>query len=352
MTADSSRMVALVPLLLKSNAAQSLIEDYAACLELRSEESQTIEDTKYDIGVLIIQVLTICCSSIISTAHPQISHSSTAKVSLQLLEVLRVRHARARTLRAGQSLVSAKDLCQDPCASQGWRTKQLQVFSFVICESEMTLQKTRLLGTASQGWRTKQLQVFSFVICESEMTLQKTRLLGTATSTKNVPRGSFTVKRHFILRVCKLQENTFRVFIDFGFANYRCSSCKLRVHISGGGSFPLASVTSLADPFPLPSVDTNNLKWVKSYKRTRVPFFPVVQISRLHVPLESKYLEPVILDTLHVFLIGLFSWEMETVTSMNTYRECNCSVTLLVSSSVNCKVQTVVIGGANLGKKC
>ncbi|KAI3897171.1 hypothetical protein MKW92_010391 [Papaver armeniacum] len=33
-----------------------------------------------------------------------------------------------------------------------------------------------------------------------------------------------------------------------------------KVHIAGVGDFPLASVTSLTDPFPLPSVDTNNLK--------------------------------------------------------------------------------------------
>ncbi|RZC57249.1 hypothetical protein C5167_004552 [Papaver somniferum] len=187
----------------KSNAAQSLIEDYAACLELRSEESQTIEDTKYDIGVLIIQLLI----DNINRPPPNIA--------------------------------------------------QFYSQSFIT-----------------------------------------------------------------------------------GFANYKrtlsASSLILGLQITDAHhanlGFPLASVTSLADPFPLPSVDTNNLKWVKSYKRTRVPFFPVVQISRLHVPLESKYLEPVILDTLHVFLIGLFSWEMETVTSMNTYRECNCSVTLLVSS--------------------
>lgn len=49
-------MVGLVQLLLKSNAASSLIEDYAACLELRSEESQIIENSSEDPGVLILQV--------------------------------------------------------------------------------------------------------------------------------------------------------------------------------------------------------------------------------------------------------------------------------------------------------
>lgn len=55
---DSSRMVGLVQLLLKSNAASSLIEDYAACLELRSEECQIIENSSDDPGVLIMQVCT------------------------------------------------------------------------------------------------------------------------------------------------------------------------------------------------------------------------------------------------------------------------------------------------------
>ncbi|KAL5988464.1 hypothetical protein ACLOJK_036229 [Asimina triloba] len=52
-----SRMIGLVQLLLKSNAANSLIEDYAACLELRSDECQVIENTKDDIGILILQLL-------------------------------------------------------------------------------------------------------------------------------------------------------------------------------------------------------------------------------------------------------------------------------------------------------
>ena len=53
----SSRMVGLVQLLLKSNAASSLVEDYASCLELRSEECHTIENSGDDPGVLIMQVL-------------------------------------------------------------------------------------------------------------------------------------------------------------------------------------------------------------------------------------------------------------------------------------------------------
>ncbi|KAK9706158.1 hypothetical protein RND81_07G107800 [Saponaria officinalis] len=57
MGALSSRMVELVQLLLKSNAATSLVEDYASCLEIRSQESQKIEDNGDDLGVLILQLL-------------------------------------------------------------------------------------------------------------------------------------------------------------------------------------------------------------------------------------------------------------------------------------------------------
>ncbi|XP_019417065.1 PREDICTED: nuclear pore complex protein NUP205-like isoform X3 [Lupinus angustifolius] len=66
----SSRMVGLVQLLLKSNAANSLIEDYAACLELRSEESQTVENNTDDPGILIMQLLI----DNISRPAPNITH--------------------------------------------------------------------------------------------------------------------------------------------------------------------------------------------------------------------------------------------------------------------------------------
>lgn len=49
-------MVGLVPLLLKSNSAGLLVEDYAACLEISSEGSQAIENSSEDLGVLIMQV--------------------------------------------------------------------------------------------------------------------------------------------------------------------------------------------------------------------------------------------------------------------------------------------------------
>lgn len=52
----SSRIVGLVQLLLKADAAKAIIEDYAACLEFRFDDSQAIENTKDDVGVLILQV--------------------------------------------------------------------------------------------------------------------------------------------------------------------------------------------------------------------------------------------------------------------------------------------------------
>ncbi|KAG6723921.1 hypothetical protein I3842_03G232400 [Carya illinoinensis] len=66
----SSRMVGLVQLLLQSSAASSLIEDYAACLELRSEECQMIENSSDDPGVLIMQLLI----DNISRPAPNITH--------------------------------------------------------------------------------------------------------------------------------------------------------------------------------------------------------------------------------------------------------------------------------------
>ncbi|XP_044463911.1 nuclear pore complex protein NUP205 isoform X2 [Mangifera indica] len=70
MSVLSSRMVGLVQLLLKYNAASSLVEDYAACLELRSEESQIVENSGEDPGVLIMQLLI----DNVSRPAPNITH--------------------------------------------------------------------------------------------------------------------------------------------------------------------------------------------------------------------------------------------------------------------------------------
>ncbi|KAK6156483.1 hypothetical protein DH2020_010731 [Rehmannia glutinosa] len=70
LTMISSRIVGLPQLLLKFNSANGLIEDYAACLELRSEECQIIEDSSVDPGVLIMQLLI----DNISRPAPNITH--------------------------------------------------------------------------------------------------------------------------------------------------------------------------------------------------------------------------------------------------------------------------------------
>ncbi|KAI3802991.1 hypothetical protein L1987_31138 [Smallanthus sonchifolius] len=67
MTILSSRMVGLVPLLLKAGL---LVEDYAACLEQSSEGSQVIENSSDDSGVLIMQLLL----DNISRPAPNVTH--------------------------------------------------------------------------------------------------------------------------------------------------------------------------------------------------------------------------------------------------------------------------------------
>ncbi|CAD6247641.1 unnamed protein product [Miscanthus lutarioriparius] len=57
----SSRIVGLVQLLLKADVGKMVIEDYAACLEFRFDDFQVIEDTKDDVGVLILQLLYELC---------------------------------------------------------------------------------------------------------------------------------------------------------------------------------------------------------------------------------------------------------------------------------------------------
>ncbi|KAI3943224.1 hypothetical protein MKW92_002488 [Papaver armeniacum] len=128
----SSRMVGLVPLLLKSNAAQSLIEDYAACLELRSEESQAIEETKDDIGVLIIQLLIDNINRpppnithLLLKFHVDMSvertvlqpkfHYSCLKVILDILENLSKPEVNALLHEFGFKLLY--ELCTDPLTS-------------------------------------------------------------------------------------------------------------------------------------------------------------------------------------------------------------------------------------------
>ncbi|KAL7600679.1 hypothetical protein Lser_V15G24008 [Lactuca serriola] len=125
----SSRMVGLVPLLLKSNSSGLLVEDYAACLELRSEGCQIIENTSDDPGVLILQLLI----DNISRPAPNITHFllrfdldspvertvlqpkfnySCLKVILDILEMLPKPDVNAMLHEFGFQLLY--ELCSDP----------------------------------------------------------------------------------------------------------------------------------------------------------------------------------------------------------------------------------------------
>ncbi|GAB2300342.1 hypothetical protein Dimus_034380 [Dionaea muscipula] len=70
MSSLSSRVIGLVQLLVKSRAGSSLVEDYAACLELRAEEGQNVDNNSDDPGVLIMQLLI----DNISRPAPNITH--------------------------------------------------------------------------------------------------------------------------------------------------------------------------------------------------------------------------------------------------------------------------------------
>ncbi|GAA0150858.1 hypothetical protein LIER_09706 [Lithospermum erythrorhizon] len=128
----SSRMDGLAQLLLKSNAAASMIEDYASCLEVRSEESQIIEDSSKDTGVLIMQLLI----DNVNRPAPNVTHLllkfdldspvertllqpkfhfSCLKVILDMLESLSKPEAHALLYEFGLQLLY--ELCVDPLTS-------------------------------------------------------------------------------------------------------------------------------------------------------------------------------------------------------------------------------------------
>ncbi|XP_008457616.2 nuclear pore complex protein NUP205 isoform X2 [Cucumis melo] len=128
----SSRMVGLVQLLLKSNAASSLVEDYASCLELRSEECHTIENSGDDPGVLIMQLLIDNISrpapnvthlllkfnletSIERTVLQPKYHYSCLKVILEILEKLSNPEVNALLYEFGFQFLY--ELCLDPLTS-------------------------------------------------------------------------------------------------------------------------------------------------------------------------------------------------------------------------------------------
>ncbi|KAL9275467.1 Nuclear pore complex protein NUP205-like protein [Drosera capensis] len=70
MSSLSFRIVGLAQLLVKSHAGSSLVEDYAACLELRAQEGLYVENNNDDPGILIMQLLI----DNISRPAPNITH--------------------------------------------------------------------------------------------------------------------------------------------------------------------------------------------------------------------------------------------------------------------------------------
>ncbi|KAL3643098.1 hypothetical protein CASFOL_013913 [Castilleja foliolosa] len=132
LTILSSRIVGLPQLLLKSNSANGLIEDYAACLELRSEDCQIFEDSSIDPGVLIMQLLI----DNISRPAPNLTHLllkfdvdspvertylrpkfhySCLKVILEMLDKLSKADVNAMLHEFGFQLLY--ELCVDPLTS-------------------------------------------------------------------------------------------------------------------------------------------------------------------------------------------------------------------------------------------
>ncbi|KAG0486478.1 hypothetical protein HPP92_008573, partial [Vanilla planifolia] len=127
-----SRIVGLVQLLLKANAAKCLIEDYAACLESRFDESAPVENTKDDAGVLIMQLLIDnICNPAPNMTHLLLKfnvdgpventllqpkyHFSCLKVILDSLEKLLKPEVNALLHEFGFQLLY--ELCLDPCTS-------------------------------------------------------------------------------------------------------------------------------------------------------------------------------------------------------------------------------------------
>ncbi|KAG2656841.1 nuclear pore complex protein NUP205-like isoform X2 [Panicum virgatum] len=125
----SSRIVGLVQLLLEADVGKTVIEDYAACLEFRFDDFQVIEDTKDDVGVLILQLLVdnICrpapnithlllrfdvTGSIEQTALKPKSHYSCLKIILDNLE--KVTKPDINALLYEFSFQLLYELCLDP----------------------------------------------------------------------------------------------------------------------------------------------------------------------------------------------------------------------------------------------
>ncbi|XP_047969784.1 nuclear pore complex protein NUP205 isoform X2 [Salvia hispanica] len=179
----SSRMVGLSQLLLKSGTASTLIEDYAACLEMRSEECQIFEDSGTDPGVLIMQLLI----DNISRPAPNITHLllkfdidgpvertllqpkfqySCLKVVLGILDKLLIPGVNALLHEFGFQLLY--ELCVDPLTSAPLMdllcTKKYQFFvkhlsSIGVAPLPKSSQALRISSLHQRAWLLKLLSV-------------------------------------------------------------------------------------------------------------------------------------------------------------------------------------------------
>ncbi|XP_031489765.1 nuclear pore complex protein NUP205 isoform X2 [Nymphaea colorata] len=179
----SSRMVELVPLLLESGSADSLIEDYAACLEVRSEETQALDNISDDSGVLILQLLIDNISrpapnlthlllkfdvdsSIERTALQPKYHYSCLRVILDVLETMNFPDVNASLHEFGFQLVF--ELCLDPLtgnavsdllASKKYQffSKHLESFAVLPLPKRHTNHSLRVSSLQQRAWLLKLL---------------------------------------------------------------------------------------------------------------------------------------------------------------------------------------------------
>nr|XP_048332077.1 nuclear pore complex protein NUP205 isoform X1 [Ziziphus jujuba var. spinosa] len=181
----SSRIVGLVQILLKSNAASCLIEDYAACLELRSEESQFVENSTDDPGVLILQLLI----DNIGRSAPNITHLllnfdldnaiertvlqpkfhySCLKVILEILENLYKPDVNALLHEFGFQLLY--ELCLDPLTSgptmdllsnkkYQFFVKHLDIIGVAPLPKRNSSQALRISSLHQRAWLLKLLAI-------------------------------------------------------------------------------------------------------------------------------------------------------------------------------------------------
>ncbi|CAN6456375.1 unnamed protein product [Victoria cruziana] len=179
----SSRMVELVPLLLESGAADTLIEDYAACLEVRSEETQASDNISDDSGVLILQLLI----DNIGRPAPNITHLllrfdvessiertvlqpkyqySCLRVILDVLETMNFADVNAALHEFGFQLVY--ELCVDPLtgnavsdllASKKYQffSKHLESFAVLPLPKRHTNHSFRVSSLQQRAWLLKLL---------------------------------------------------------------------------------------------------------------------------------------------------------------------------------------------------